>query len=868
MSTNMILKFDDATIDLEIAGGKGASLAKLVSAKFPVPEGFIISTSAYKNFVLANKIQDRIQGVLQKMDASNPASLEEASTAIRSLFTQAPIPKEMAEAIIYAYAALPGKDPAVAVRSSATAEDLPDASFAGQQDTFLNISAIDPVLDAVRKCWASLWTARAIGYRARLGISPDQVALAVVVQTMVEAKAAGVMFTLNPVNGSEDEVLINAAWGLGESVVGGEVTPDTLTINKQDGKLVKREIATKQVMTVFNRSGTAQRPVPTKLQNKPVLTDSEAKRLMQIGVQIETLYGSAVDIEWALADGQIAILQARPVTAAAEKPVQWIPPDPKGVYMRTSVTDLTPKPLSPLYMTLGIPSHVEQMEPLSIRLTGSKPVLPKDYFTCINGYSYMNSHLPANSIWWAITGLFPVYIRIFTNKLTPLWREELLPNYRKQVAGKQGSEPAQMSSSDLWQDVQDLVGFSGYYIGGLMFTTMGASAGSEGLLTTVYNKMVKKEGDPDASVMLMGWDNIAVRSEKSLYDLAGWIQGRKELAAFFISTPSGEIVAQLSYPSAKKPKMSGWDEFEKRFHSHLEEFGHLIYQLDFAEPLPLDQPELLIESIKLMLEGKAGDPYKRQKASEQERLETTRTMLERVKGVKAWLFRWALTWGQTMAPVREDALAEIGLAYPRIRSLLAELGKRFAKAGAIHQKEDIYWLEKEEVNDCASRMEQGQSLQDFSIRIAERQEYNRRMALQTPPPMVPYKKRVMGIKAEAFLAQSGENKAGNLIKGVPTSPGKVTAPACVLQGASDFGQMRPGDVLIAGATTPAWTPLFTMAAALVTDIGGPLSHGSIVAREYGIPAVMGTGVATRRIQSGQMITVDGNAGTVEISENR
>jgi pyruvate,water dikinase len=217
-----------------------------------------------------------------------------------------------------------------------------------------------------------------------------------------------------------------------------------------------------------------------------------------------------------------------------------------------------------------------------------------------------------------------------------------------------------------------------------------------------------------------------------------------------------------------------------------------------------------------------------------------------------------------MAEVREDALAEIGLAFPKLRELLLELGGRLAAGGAIRQAEEIFWLEKDEVFAGVEKLEHGQSLDDLSERVESRKTFNARVKKATPPPMMPMKKRVMGVKTESFIPVSGNEHDGTLIKGVPTSAGKVTAPACVLHGPEDFDQMRPGDVLVAGTTTPAWTPLFAMAAAVVADIGGPLSHGSIVAREFGIPAVMGTGSATKRIQNGQMITVDGNAGTVEL----
>ena len=464
-------------------------------------------------------------------------------------------------------------------------------------------------------------------------------------------------------------------------------------------------------------------------------------------------------------------------------------------------------------------------------------------------------------MWWVLTGMLPAYPRLL-RQLVPLWREVLHPEYQAFVASKQSLMPEQMSAEELWCETKELFEAAANYICGLLFATMGASAGSEGLLTRAYDRLVKREGDPDATVLLMGWDNIPIRSEKSLFDIALWVRQDDKLTEYILSNPSQDLAKQLEEPvPAPVPLFS---EFASRFQAHLVSFGYVIFQLDFAEPLPLDHPDIFLENIKMYLRGEGSDPHERQKASEQKRLQTAETMLKRLKGLRLWAFRKALNWGQTMAEVREDALAEIGLAYPKLRQLLHELGHRFVEACAIRQADDIFWLEKDEINACVEKLEHAQPLEDLAGRVENRKVYNERLRKITPPPMMPVKKRIMGIKTDAFVAHSEETQVGNVLKGVPTSPGRVTAPARVLHNPEDYDQMRLGDVLVAGTTTPAWTPLFAMACAVVTDIGGPLSHGSIVAREYGIPAVMGTGVATKRIQNGQMITVDGNAGTVTV----
>jgi phosphoenolpyruvate synthase/pyruvate phosphate dikinase len=291
----------------------------------PVPDGFHVTTAAYQQFVAQNDLQSHILAALASVDVSQPTTLEAASRAIYDLFAYAPMPQEIARAIERGYADLCNSPFAirnlpipVAVRSSATAEDLPDLSFAGQQETFLNIQGAVAVQDAVKRCWASLWTPRAIGYRAQHQIAHDAVVLAVVVQTLVLADAAGILFTANPVNGRRDQIVINAAWGLGEAIVGGLVTPDTLIVDKASGRVIERDIAEKTMMTVRVDGGTEDQPVPETLRRAVVLKDDQVAELGRLGSLIEQLYKMPMDIEWTLAQNEFAIVQARPITALPE----------------------------------------------------------------------------------------------------------------------------------------------------------------------------------------------------------------------------------------------------------------------------------------------------------------------------------------------------------------------------------------------------------------------------------------------------------------------------------------------------------------------------------------------------------------------
>src|SRR5215212_333405 len=323
--------------DIVLAGGKGANLGELSHAGLRVPPGFVLTTAAYDAFVESNDIGDAIAKLASGPRADEPAAFEEAAERIRALFTGGKVPEKMAEEVRAVYEKLgEGEETAVAVRSSATAEDLAGASFAGQQETYLNVRGAEVLLEALKNCWASLWTARAMAYRARQGIDPGTVSLAVVVQRMIEAEAAGVMFTANPTNGRRSEAVISAAWGLGESVVSGQVTPDSIVVDKDSGRVSSRDTTDKEVMTVYTDSGTEERPVPEARRREEVLDDEAVAELVSYGVRIEDHYDIPQDIEWAFSDGELFILQSRPITALpepmADPPTDWSVPDPKAMY--------------------------------------------------------------------------------------------------------------------------------------------------------------------------------------------------------------------------------------------------------------------------------------------------------------------------------------------------------------------------------------------------------------------------------------------------------------------------------------------------------------------------------------------------------
>jgi pyruvate,water dikinase len=872
--TEYILLLADPRATLPIVGGKGASLARLSIAGLPVPDGFYVTTAAYQDFVAQSGLQARILDCLGKVDPNTISTLDAAEQAIQALFLEAPMPAEIADAVTRAYGALENPDPAaetppaVAVRSSATAEDLPGLSFAGQQETYLNIHGAAAVLDAVQRCWASLWTARAIGYRAQHAIASDAISLAVVVQLLVRAEASGVMFTANPVSGQRDQTMITAAWGLGESIVGGRVTPDTLTVDKAAGRILSRDTAQKSVMTVLRESGTEEQPAPADLQNAPVLSDEQAAALAHLGTQIETLYGLAMDIEWTwTAQTGFAIVQARPVTALpelepqVEPPSQWVLPDPKGKYGRGSVTDFLPDPLTPLFATLGNRVIDTQTTAMFAKLTGNKNWALHNNFV-IHDYAYVNLSFSPGlllSVTWA--GI--VHMSSIFSEGERNWKTEARPNYLRVIEQWQQTAPQDMRSADLLEGAYQLT-VAAVHAYNTLQMIIPAGAYSEIIFTQVYNRLIKKSTDPAAMTFLLGLESAPIRAEKMLYDLAMWARTRPALAEYLGARRGSQVAADLK--AAQAPvgvDLPDWQDLRARLDGYLAQFGHTLFDFDFGKPLPADDPSSILDTMRLYMHGKSRSPYERIQEQEQKRLSAAETILKRTHRPLSGWFETSLSRAQKFSLLREDGLAEIGLGYPLLRKLLLELGRRLVQAGTVERAEDVFWLREEEVRSAIAGLDQGTALPSQAQMVAQRKALWKAEKRVTPPAMLPIGSRLMGLDVGNFGART-EGQEGDTIKGAGAFPGSVTGVARVLRGPEDFDQMQPGDILVAAITTPAWTPLFAIASAIVTDIGGPLSHSSIVAREYGIPAVLGTGVATRRIHSGQTITVDGSAGLVHL----
>jgi phosphohistidine swiveling domain-containing protein len=865
--------------DVDRAGGKGANLGELVRAGLPVPDAFVVTTDGYRAYLARNGLGSQIQALAGAATGRDGDHLEEIAQQIRALFSGGTVDEDLAEEILTAHGALGGAG--IAVRSSATAEDLTDASFAGQQDTYLNVAGPD-LLEAVTRCWASLWTARAMDYRIRQGVDPTTVSLAVVLQQLVDADAAGVMFTANPTSGRRSELVIGAAWGLGESVVGGSVNTDDVVVDKRTLAIVSRQTADKEVMTVRVEDGTEERPVPPERRNRPVLDDAEVVELARWGMRIEQHFGSPQDIEWARAGDNFAILQSRAITAlplpASDPPTEWEVPDPHALYFRASIVEQLPDPLSPLFADLIDPSVTRSLTTLMNEFLGRDVLGPHDVtMPTVNGYAYYAYSRGAMTRMLAVT---PRALRLFTGgKLAAQvrWGTYSSPRYREVVERWTARPVEDLPASELLSGVVELLDAATEYYTSVQ-TIIPIAVTSETLFTRFYSTFVARPRSPVATTYLIGYDSVPILAEKSLYDLARWVRSEPRLTDELLATPVEEVVTRLA--AADDDESSAWVDFRSRFQTHLSQFGHLVYNLDFINAVPADDPAPLVQTLLFYLRGAGTDPYERQAKTAARRDAATEEVLDRLDPVRRRTFLWLLRWAQRVAPVREDALADVGLAWPQLRRMLRQVGRRLVERGVIARGDDVFWLRWGELTALAVDLDvqapgtgagadpgagSGGAVTDLADVVATRQELWRGQRRATPPQWLPaggWMDKLAGL-----MPATSADQTGAVLTGVAASTGQVTAVARVLNGPEDFSELQPGEVLVAAITTPAWTSLFARAAAVVTDIGGPLSHGSIVAREYGIPAVLGTSVATRRIRSGQRVRVDGDTGRVTLLED-
>jgi rifampicin phosphotransferase len=837
--------------DVAVLGGKGASLVRLTEAGFNVPDGFCLTTDAYAAFLSANGLAPVITELTRRLDHRDVAAAERVSGIITTGFEAGDLPSSVVNQLREGYAALGyGR---VAVRSSATAEDLPSGSFAGQQESFLDIGDTTALVDAVRRCWASAWSGRALVYRARQGTAAD-VAVAVVVQRMVNAQASGVMFTVDPVSGLDSAITINSAWGLGEALVGGDVTPDTVVVDRRTGRVSKQRTGAKNVMTVRSTGGTALAPVPEKLRHRPSLGKAQALRLARLGRRIEAVFQQPVDVEWCRSDTELFILQARPVTTGRRA-------DPwndsyRGDFLwtNTNVGEAIPDVMTPAtwsmvqvflndaMATASIPPYVGYGRigghiylNLSVMKTLSGIVgVNEESFRALTeevfGHLPDDVEIPPVPASWAkvMRSVVPVALHVLSEAHRDVRKlDDYLATHpalclrrRREIAEVDDPE----TLADLWTSTLE----PEFHRVSKMLSAATRSSGAS--FVTTRKRLEEMVGPAGANAVIAG--------------LGG---GRDQLASL-------DLLKGLDQLDAGRIDEAGFNQ----------QYGHRgPHEFEISRPRSGEDPVWLADQRAQRSPAVAAELALKQEKQAQIR-ELAWIRLDHRFPLQAWLVRRQVRqWGR-IARNREHARSEVIRYFWVLRAFALRAGELTGLG------EDIFFLEL------------GEILEALTGDVLDRDEITRRRrvhagyaALPPLPGLIRGRfdpaawaadpaNRVDPRGTAAAPAASDADDAAATVTGFSGSAGVVEGTARVILTAADGARLQPGEVLVTNVTNVGWTPLFPRAAAVVTDVGAPLSHAAIVARELGIPAVVGCGTATGVIRDGDRVRVDGSAGVVQV----
>ncbi len=640
---------------IDQVGGKALGLAVLVASGLPVPPGFVVTTDAYLAFVRANGA-----------DA----------------FETAPMSALLQTEIAAAYTALGGGP--VAVRSSATAEDLPDLSFAGVQDTFLNVHGEAALMDAVRGCWASLHSERAIAYRAKMNVDSSAVAMAVVVQSMVNADASGVLFTANPATGDRDEVVINAGFGLGEGVVGGHVTPDTVVLNRADLAVKSTIIGPKLKMVVCApEQGTELVAVPDAMRGNAALPADSLREIATLGLQAEKLLGGQPqDVEWAVAGDRCWLLQSRPITRlpTPAPTVSWEPPEPGSKLMRRQVVENMPEPLSPLFETL----YLEEGLDLGMDYLARGMKLPLEFgdfitrpiFVTVNGYGYCrwDFRLSWRTLFSTVPKVFYWYATSLPKLLRELvlgWREELA-QYLATIDLWKSADASHATDAELLSGIRELAFADARYWYHITMV-VGAAKITEWLLDKLVSSRLVP-GKLTAVLFLRGFPSRTLEAQRGLALIARDIAEDPELRDLTFASPPDRVMQRLA--------------------AHLATYGHQVYNLDFVAPTQEEDPIPVLLSLQaLIADPEARESWEsRTSAMARQRESLERSTRASLGPLRRRMFDKLLAAAQKYGSCREEALFHMGAAWPTLRRLALELGQRLTSTGVLAEPDDVFYL--------------------------------------------------------------------------------------------------------------------------------------------------------------------------------
>lgn len=893
----MILRLDDpAAMDIEQSGGKGRALAAMTGRGRPVPSGFVVTTKAFAAFCRLHAIDTDIALITSSAgthDAATRQQVAELQARIRAL----PLPDDLAAALTAALAEA-DSDAVWAVRSSAVAEDSQAASFAGQFDTVLGVTGAAAIGTAIRHCWASLFHPEALLYKRGRGIGDER--MAVVVQQLVEATASGVCFSLNPVSGARDEVVINANVGLGESVVGGAATPDTFIAAKQDGRILTQTLGSKLVKTVRVTGGSSEIPTTPEERAQPSLSPVQVAQLVALVRDVEAEEGDAVDVEWAFAGDDLYLLQSRPVTAvaaaadvAAGPPAGWIPStntavDPRyPLHTNGNIGEILPGCITPLtwsrvgvlidyaftkqYRQLGVIDNEPDPETklASLAFFYYRPYICISYFTeaarATPGLTpdiYLEEFIgrPATPTPpFTVGDLHPRQIKRFLRLIGGFLYH--LATVGRGVARARRSIHAfldELADARLPEQksgaLLDRLAFNpetGHLSLAHIWVSTFASAGFAAIRGRTQAWLGDDSGT--AAAALVTGIGILPSAEPAfgIHALAQRVAGDDTLHRLFADPDDARTLSALRSSTA-----AAAIAFGKALDAFLSVHGHRgICEAELRTECWRDDPTQVIAMIRNYLLPNVTPPAIIRARQDEARKTATHEALAQLGRLRRVLLAGLLKLTRHFIHLREDLKNLITLREDRARRVYRLVATRLVAEGRLGSADDVYFLTAREVRALAAGTLRPA---DAGRTAAERrQEFEWCRQLVMP--------KLIDGKAEPIALET--LSADRSLHGIGVYPGRIEGRARVILDPRLDAAIAPGEILVAPVTDAGWTPLFINAAGLVVEVGGLLSHGSVVAREYGLPAVVGVESATRRIRTGDRIAVDGAVGRVFILES-
>ncbi|KAF1677466.1 PEP/pyruvate-binding domain-containing protein [Bacillus sp. SKDU12] len=821
--------FRQAEESSELAGAKGMNLIKLTRHGLPVPNGFVIQTNALARFMEDNQLHETSENI--------------ESRIITGVFTE-----ELKHELTSSFYELRESYQSVAVRSSSASEDLEGASFAGQYETYLNIKTEEEFLAKVKECWASYFSGRVSSYKKKMNNQIAEPLMGVVVQGLIESEVSGVIFSRNPVTHNDKELLISASYGLGEAVVSGSVTPDTFIVNKSSFE-IQKEIGAKEIYMQSAAEGIAEKETSEDMRSRFCLTDEQVIELAEITKKTEDLYGYPVDIEFGIADHQVYLLQARPITTieqdkkAAEEKRSFMITDADMDDFWINMESNIEGPVSPLFSSFIVPAMEyglkKNMQKFPLGAVAEEVKLYRGHIYSKN----QGGHHPDENCGKEI---FP----ILSERMYDIINHTYLPFYETLDQLAQTDHTAE-SALDAFRKLKAfyLTAYDKHF--NIVFPHM--------LLTNKLQAMYQRiQGESETAhfyEMLTGKMNKSLETDRCLWLYSVKVQENPNLLPIFESAEPEQLQEKLEQTDEGR-------HFLKNIHEFLQDYGwRSVKSHDLIEQIWAENPYFALANIQNYVRN--GYHFDNEFQKTKEKRETLyHDFLKTIEdpNVRDEFDRY-YQWTLNSANIMDDHHFYIdAMLDAKARVFLLKVGELLAKNGVIQDREDLWFLYDDEVENALLHPV---SLQEKAEK--RRQDFHEYEIAKAPAYLGTPTKEQLKIAEEIVGAViEDEKNTENHIFGIAASSGIATGPVKIIRDASEFSQFASGDILVCKMTTPLWTSLFQDAKAIITDTGGILSHAAIIAREYGIPAVLGTRTATERLRNGDIVTVDGSSGSITV----